>query len=329
VAAGLALLAALSSAAAAQAPQPPEPVTAALLEQRVADELASEGVVLSSHGLHLQVKQVGSKWLVSLVEISTGRPTTSTRVDQLPADRDAAVAVMTDVVANLVAHALDAGPPVPDAPPSPPPATPPPPAPAPAAPQSAPRPSPAELVYQRQALRFAALYDVDDARGTPSVRRRWLVFQGDPGQVLSTEEFYRMLGRDDLVSESSSRHAWMVAGCTTAGLGLLTAAVLGVASLDQRCNSPGCSGSQQDVLVPLLVSLGVSVTGIAIALHFEGNPQPLDEANAKALADAYNQRLREKLGLPPRVTHRARIRDVTLTPYVAAGDGGVVLRARF
>jgi hypothetical protein len=51
-------------------------------------------------------------------------------------------------------------------------------------------------------------------------------------------------------------------------------------------------------------------------------------ADARALADAYNQRLRRRLGLPP-APRRALLRDVTLTPYVAVHDAGAVLEARF
>lgn len=330
LAGALALVAALSATAAAQAPQPVEPVTAAVLEQRVPDELASEGVILASHGLRLQLKQVGDKWLVSLVEVSTGRPITSTRVDQLPADRDAAVAVMTEVVANLVAHELEAGAPIPAAvPPSSPPVALPPPAPAPVLPPAP--PSQAELAYQRQALRLAAMYDVDDSRGTPVVRRQWLVLQGEPGRPLSGPEFYRVLGRDDLAGAHGARHAWRVTGTVTAALGLLTAAVLGVASLDHGCASGGCSNGDRnsDLTVPILASLGVGAAGVVVVLHFSGDPPALDEANARALADAYNQRLRVKLGLPPHAAHRARIRDAALAPFVAAGSGGLVLRATF
>src|SRR5262249_35034081 len=100
-------------------------------------------------------------------------------------------------------------------------------------------------------------------------------------------------------------------------------------SLERGCMDPGCSSNPPDLLVPVLVSLGVSITGLAIAVHFEGDPPPLGESDARALADAYNQRLRTKLGLPPRVSHRALLRDVTVAPYVSAGDGGLVVRARF
>jgi len=99
-------LLALASTAAAQAPGQAEPMSAQFLEQRVNDELESEGVVLSNHNLGLKVEQLADKWLVALVELTTGRVADSTRIDQLPADREAAVAVITNVVETLEAQVL-------------------------------------------------------------------------------------------------------------------------------------------------------------------------------------------------------------------------------
>jgi len=56
----------LAHSAAAQAPGQTEPMTAAFLEKRVPEELATEGLVLSRRNLGLQVEQLADKWLVSL-----------------------------------------------------------------------------------------------------------------------------------------------------------------------------------------------------------------------------------------------------------------------
>jgi hypothetical protein len=69
------------------------------------------------------------------------------------------------------------------------------------------------------------------------------------------------------------------------------------------------------------------VTSALVGTYFSARPQPISEDDARALADAYNQRLRRRLGLPP--APRPALRDVTLTPYVAAHDAGAVLGARF
>jgi hypothetical protein len=67
------LVIALARTAAAQAPGQIEPVAAPFLEKRVPEELATEGVVLSRRNLALQIEQLGDKWLVSLVNLTTGR----------------------------------------------------------------------------------------------------------------------------------------------------------------------------------------------------------------------------------------------------------------
>src|SRR5689334_1870732 len=74
------------------------------LEQRVAEELAADGTILSRLGVALDVEAVGDKLLVSLVDPATRRAVASTKVDSVPADREAAVAAVTQVAANLAAQ---------------------------------------------------------------------------------------------------------------------------------------------------------------------------------------------------------------------------------
>src|SRR5512144_2938416 len=71
------------------------------LEQRVAEELAADGTILSRLGVALDVELVGEKAVVSLVDPATRRAVSSTKVDSLPADREAAVATVVQVVANM------------------------------------------------------------------------------------------------------------------------------------------------------------------------------------------------------------------------------------
>ncbi len=79
------------------------------LEQRVADELASEGILLSRLGVTLSFEAVGSRYIVSLEDLGTKRVVASTKIDALPDDREAALAFSVPVVANMVAqkHAED------------------------------------------------------------------------------------------------------------------------------------------------------------------------------------------------------------------------------
>jgi hypothetical protein len=66
----------------------------------------------------------------------------------------------------------------------------------------------------------------------------------------------------------------------------------------------------------------------AIATYLLVRPQPIDEAEARSLADAYNRRLRHRLGLPE-VADRPRVHDVTIVPLVGERGAGVAITARF
>ena len=163
------LLFSLGGSAAGQTPETTDPLSAQFLEKRVHDELASEGTVLSSHNLGLNIELVADRWLVSLVELTTNRVAASTRIDHLPTDREAAVAVMTDVVADLEAQLLDReGKPARAARPSvaQPPSTD-------ARAESALREA-TDLELNRRSLRFRASYDPCTYPGTSN--GRWLVY---------------------------------------------------------------------------------------------------------------------------------------------------------
>jgi hypothetical protein len=337
----VALLLTPGGTAAGQAPRRAEPMTAQFLEQHVRHELESEGVVLSNHNLDLRIEQLADRWLVSLVELTTGHVTASTKIDQLPADRDAAVAVMTDVVANLEAQVLDRGPEPEHVPPQaapPPPVAPLPPDPAPA--ENQPKRMELQIVersFKQRSLRFAALYEFNDLHGVLDVRRRWLVLRGDPGQALEPVEFYRALGRDDLARAYHRRQATMVGSYVVGSIALAISSMLALIAIegDDLCNSLSpvidrdtCKTVQQDPLLPLLISAGTAVAGIAIGTHYYFHPHPVDENDARALADAYNQRLRRELDLPVAI-RRPLLRDLTLTPFVVGRDSGLALRARF
>jgi hypothetical protein len=115
---GLALLILIASGerAGAQAPPapaaplpvagPPAPPTIPFLERRVPDELASEGVLLSRYDLALKVEQLRGKWRVSLIDLTGGDVAASSRIDALPTDREAAVAIVTQIAGELAAQLL-------------------------------------------------------------------------------------------------------------------------------------------------------------------------------------------------------------------------------
>lgn len=318
--------------AAAQAPGQVEPVSAPFLEKRVPEELATEGVVLSRRNLALQVEQLGDRWLVSLVDLTTGRVVASTKVDVLPADREAAVAAMTHVVSDLAAQIVGR-------------AEPPPPPPPPAA---APPPPPvviddraereqrelAELKFRREALRFGNTLVVAATGNVVSVTTRWTVHQGDLDQQLEPEEFYAKVGRPDLGEEYASRRKLMIGGYVVGSAALAIGIVVAFSSrTDCSVDQPDFSSCEhnntQNFLTAYLVGSSLGLIGLSVGFWYQFHPHPITENEAKGLADVYNQRLRRELGLPV-VRREPLLRDVRLAPFIARGDArGLALTARF
>jgi len=98
--------------------------------------------------------------------------------------------------------------------------------------------------------------------------------------------------------------------------------------------APSVDGSGMCILVrhpsavPILVMTGLGAAEVAVSTYLLFRPQPIDETEARSLADAYNRRLRRRLGLPD-VVDRARVQDLAVVPYVGQRQAGVVLTARF
>jgi hypothetical protein len=318
------VIAMLAARVAAAQPSPPSDVAlTTYLEKRVPEELAVEGVVLSRDNLTLKVEQLGDKLLVSLVDLATARVAASTKIDQIPADREAAVASTTHVAADLVAQ-------VHGAPPVAPPSIPPP-----------PFDERAHERFQRQAIRFGATYDIDLNKYGASVHRRWLTFQGDLDQELEPEDFYRLVNRPDLGEEYHHRHTIMMGSAVVAGASFLTSVVFivrmaTVSQQDCNINDPNfamCVNNNvraqeqaRDTNVPpIFIFAGIGLVTGVVATYFRFNPHPISEGEAKSLADDYNQGLRKNLGLP---TAR-REHHLHLAPFVTGRDGGLVLGGTF
>jgi hypothetical protein len=303
-----ALVLAATGSAGAQAPTPSEPVTADFLEKRLPEELALEGIVLSRRNLGLQVEQLADRWLVSLVDLTTGRVAASTRVDQLPADREAAVAAMTHVVAELAAQVVGH-----------------------AAPGATPVAAPAddraerqqrelaELKFRRESIRFGDDWQLSATSGTPTVHRRWRIVRGELDQELPPTEFYAVVGRNDL-AEAYLRRRRIARGLFIAsGVGFVTLVVLGVRQLASDGESPPS-------LAPPFIVGGLTIAAGGAGILMSQRLHPISENDAKSLADDYNRQLRQQLGLPV-VTRRAL--QLKLAPYVASREAGLVLGATF
>jgi len=323
------VLLAVPGMAAAQAPGQVEPASAPFLERRVPEELATEGIVLSRRNLALQVEQLGDRWLVSLVDLTTGRVAASTKVDALPTDREAAVATMTHVVSDLAAQIVGR------AEPPPPPVAAPAPPPPPAYDERAEREQReiAELKFRRQELRFGDLVTVTATGSMVSVSRDWVVHQGDLDQELEPVAFYSLVGRPDLGEAYASRRKVMIGGYVVGTAAMVGGLVLGFALRKDCTKEPDFSMCIDDQLqttaTTIIVSASVGTIGLLVALWSAYHLHPITENEAKSLADVYNQRLRRELGLPV-VRRQPLLRDLTLTPFVARSDaGGLALSARF
>ena len=345
-------------AALAQAPGQAEPVSSAFLEKRVPDELAADGLVLSRRNLALQVEQIGDRWLVSLADLTTGSVVASTKIETLPTDREAAVASMTHVAAELVARSER----LPAPAPAPPPPVVPSPDPAPVPPaviEYLAKHDRAELNFKRHSIRFGANYQLLGSgtsawtsawtsRGTsawtstaltsPELVRRWVAYQGDIDHELEPEEFYATVGRPDLADRYRSRHHIMI-GSFIAGSVIATAGAVVLLEAPHRTCSYGdptydtCLKDRHrelhNILIETSVVLGVSAIVCSVGLYLYVSPHPIDEDEAKSLGNEYNQRLRKELGLPTLTQRRPRLQDVRWTPYVTDRQVGGALSARF
>ncbi|MEO7733375.1 MAG: hypothetical protein ABIY55_20605 [Kofleriaceae bacterium] len=301
----------LAHAAAAQAPGQVEPATASFLEKRVPEELASEGVVLSRNNLGLKLEQVGPQWLVSLVDLSTARIAASTKLDVLPPDREAAVATMTHVVAELATQIVGRA----EHPP------------APSAPSAAPPPSStehevAELKFKRQSIRFGTAFLVGNGSFEQvESGRGWRAFQGDLNEAMTAEQFYTAVGRPELIQGYNQRRTLGTVALVVGGVGLAAAFAL---SFSSGADDPDF-GRNVDIAIGVgAVCIGVTIIGI----HYRGHAHPIDAQEAKALADAYNQGLRRQLGLPV-AARQPVLRDVKIAPFATGTTGGLALSARF
>jgi hypothetical protein len=186
----------------------------------------------------------------------------------------------------------------------------------------------AERVFRRSALRFGPSYEFG-AQHTSFGSMKWYAFRGDADQDLPALAFYDTVGRADLADAYRRRHALMVGGYAAAGLAFGVGAAL---ILFSRGDLATCNGLQGDAfdrcvddnhsLTRVVVAAGIGLVAGAFGTYFYRNPHPIDENDAKALADAYNQRLRRQLGLP--IAQRAPLlHDVALAPTITAG--GAVL----
>jgi len=274
------------------------------LEQRVAEELAADGTILSRLGVALDVELVGPQVLVSLVDPATRRAVASTKLDGLPPDREAAVASVVQVAANLAAQLTVR-----------------------ATPESAgvsaalaedrrlrQEREDAEARFRQEAVWFGdspVMFWSGDylVSGTASH-----IYMGEEGRRLSPKEYYKLIGRPDLVEALHRRNA---SGKRLAiGGGILYVAGITLGAI-------GASADRDEVtrgVVGITGGIGAICVGtilVSVGLYRAFTP-PISTAEAQDLGRAHNRKLREKYGLP-----------VAVSPYVDASGGGLSVAGRF
>ena len=284
------------------------PDLAGVLEQRVPQELATDGVVLARLGVTLEIELVGQRCVVSLVDPTTHRASASTKIDALPAETEAAVALVTQVAANLAAQLVA-------------------------------RPADdrvAEQRYKAGAIGFGDEILVGGTDGNVGSTREWFAHQGELNVRLDEPRFYELVGRPDLAATYRARHSRMIGYATASGVLLATSTALGFKAIwtaghpdESRCDELdfNCHVAAQDTAVdhakPYAVAAGIAFAGMAATMftswHYYRNRHPVTEVEAKGLAARHNNDLRHRLGLP----------TAELVPYASPSGGGLTVSGQF
>ena len=140
-------------------------------------------------------------------------------------------------------------------------------------------------------------------------RRTWSAYRGKYRQTLDGADFYEAVDRPDLASSYRRRHAakltLLTGGIAVSAVGLLLAA---------RGHPTG------DVLLAGgLIPVGVSLLLIDL--------DPVDETEARMLADQHNKALRRGLTAPP--PEVPNLLSWHVAPLVGRSAGGLTLSASF
>jgi hypothetical protein len=161
-------------------------------------------------------------------------------------------------------------------------------------------------------------------------------------EPLEGPAFYEKLGRPDLVEAYRNREQLknglkILGGVTTAvGLVLGIAAVSSIGSDCVSTPSNWCFGprvSKNSQLIGGLVGLGLVAggTGMLVA-GFVINPNPVDAVEARQLADEYNAKLKDRLGVAsefaPARQYRPPVR-ISVAPMLSTSTNGIALQLSF
>lgn len=261
-----AALAVLVLAAPAFAEGKEQPLDA-FLEQRVAEELASDGLLLSRLGVTLDIDIVGDTVLVSLIDSTTSRAVASTKVDRVPGDREAAVAQVTQVASSLADQITRNVPPVSD--------------------DRSDRESLAarEYLYRQGEVTFGERERLSETS---------TAYLGVEHRPLTEVELFRTVGRPDLAERYQFRHRGGIAAGLIGGAAMIGG--LAVAIWD----------SPREFHPRFYTLTGVTVAGagfitMLVGIYYGAQPLPVSPSEVYDLAAAHNRKLRAKYNLPATV----------------------------
>jgi hypothetical protein len=196
----------------------------------------------------------------------------------------------------------------------------------------------AEEQYDEQAIGFDDFGALVISDGTVTGTTQWSSpYQGKYKKPLVGEDFYRALGRSDLVKQYEDRAAMKTGLMVGGGLAVL-AGVIG-ASIVASSQGPSCTpitpGSFEmptcTTPAPLdpaygWLSVGSIVAGgIAFIVGAGIDPDPVGTVGKRQLAETYNRDLWQRLTAEP---HADGV-DVRVVPHVEKDGGGVSLAVRF
>jgi hypothetical protein len=207
----------------------------------------------------------------------------------------------------------------------------------------------ARAAYDRDFVGFEDVYYAHASGSTVVVGKSIAPYRGTYKEPLQGVRFYDHIGRDDLAKKYKRRRA------TRAGLvgGGAAALVIGVSAglaimlrgvrvgdcpsgVDDPVGRDRCEAEQEDTRSQNLRKGGIlmgTLGGIGFVAMMAGmmvKPHPINEPEARRLADEYNQGLRDRVGLPKGSAREQAARpSVDVRPTAGRTGAGLVVEGRF
>jgi hypothetical protein len=196
----------------------------------------------------------------------------------------------------------------------------------------------AQEQYDEQAIGFDDFGGVVTEHGVVTGTVQWTSpYQGKYKKPLVGVDFYRAVGRSDLVKQYEDRAALktglLVGGGLVVLAGLITASVL-ASSQTTTCTPitpgsfslPTCTApTPVDPAIGWLAVGGIVGGGVAVVAGAGLDPDPVGTVGKRQLAEAYNRDLWQRLSSEP----HADAVDIHVVPHLEKDGAGLSLAVRF